>query len=111
MSFSFKNNFSKHFKIIFFFFYRSYHDSIKYTYPTGRLEPGKLLGRMLSWCGDPDAALRSHIVDCVGLSLSICIRHRSTSPEGSIQDALDDLKVTVEQQESKVFHQGIRVSK
>ncbi|XP_024939150.1 maestro heat-like repeat-containing protein family member 1 isoform X2 [Cephus cinctus] len=87
---------------------RSYHDSLKYTYPSGKLEPGKLLGRILAWCADPESTLRPIVVDCVALSLSIGARHRSTLPDNNLDHDLSESKRIIVSEDSSALYKGIK---
>ena len=105
---SLKNNLCYKRKFSIFLLTRSYHDSLKYTYPGGKLEPGKLLGRILSWCADPDPSLRPLVVDCVAISLSIGARHRSTIPDNNLTQDLSESKKILSSDESNVSYEGVK---
>lgn len=87
---------------------RSYHDSLKYTYPGGKLEPGKLLGRFLSWSADNDLTLRPLVIDCVALALNIGARHRSTLPDNSLNQDLCESKRIIISEDATLLYQGVR---
>lgn len=87
---------------------RSYHDSLKYTYPGGKLEPGKLLGRFLAWSADPDLALRPLVVDCVSLALNIGARHRSSVPDNNLNQDLSEAKRIIVSEDAKTLYEGVR---
>ena len=88
---------------------RSYHDSLKYTYPGGKLEPGKLLGRFLAWSADPELALRPLVVDCVALALNIGARHRSTLPDNNLNQDLSESKRIIVSEDSTLLYEGVKV--
>lgn len=87
---------------------KSYHESLKYTYPGGKLEPGKLLGRILSWCADPECSLRPLVVDCVAITLGIGARHRSTLPDNNLTQDLSESKKILVSEDSTVLYEGVR---
>lgn len=87
---------------------RSYHDSLKYTYPGGKLEPGRLLGRILSWSADSEKFLRPVVVDCVALALGINARHRSTLPDNNLNQDLRDSKKILISEDANTFYEGVR---
>ncbi|XP_058805829.1 maestro heat-like repeat-containing protein family member 1 [Phymastichus coffea] len=89
---------------------RSYHDSLKYTYPGGKLEPGKLLGRFLAWSADPDLALRPLVVDCVSLALNIGARHRSSVPDNlnHLNQDLSESKRVIVSEDTKTMYEGVK---
>ncbi|XP_031777051.1 maestro heat-like repeat-containing protein family member 1 isoform X2 [Nasonia vitripennis] len=86
---------------------RSYHDSLKYTYPGGKLEPGKLLGRFLAWSADPEPSLRPLVVDCVSLALNIGARHRHSDSDLHLAD-LSESKQTIVSEDSKLLYEGVK---
>ncbi|XP_012277895.1 maestro heat-like repeat-containing protein family member 1 isoform X2 [Orussus abietinus] len=67
-----------------------YRNSLRYTYPGGRLEPGRVLGRVLSWSADPEPALRQSVVTCVALAMSVAARHRSQAAPGHPERAVHE---------------------
>ena len=75
------------------------------------MEPGKLLGRILSWCADPEPTLRTLVVDCVSLSLSIGARHRSTLPDNNLNQDLSETKKVIINEDPNVFYEGVKVYK
>ncbi|XP_011301504.1 maestro heat-like repeat-containing protein family member 1 [Fopius arisanus] len=87
---------------------RSYHDSLKYTYPGGKLEPGRLLGRILSWSADGEKVLRPLVVDCVALALGINARHRSTLPDNNLNQDLTDSKKILTSGDDNTLYEGVR---
>ncbi|XP_046485809.1 maestro heat-like repeat-containing protein family member 1 isoform X1 [Neodiprion pinetum] len=87
---------------------RSYHDLLKYTYPGGRLEPGKLLGRILSRSTDPEPVFRSLVVDCVALILSISAKHRSTLPDNNIDHDLSEIKRVIINEDLNTLYEGVK---
>ncbi|XP_043485318.1 maestro heat-like repeat-containing protein family member 1 [Leptopilina heterotoma] len=87
---------------------RSYHDSLKYTFPGGKLEPGKLLGRILSWSADPEPALRTLVIDCVILTLSIGARHRSILPDNNLNQDLNETKKIIVNEDPKLLYEGVK---
>lgn len=86
----------------------SYHDSLKYTYPGGKLEPGKLLGRILSWSADPECMLRPIVVECVALTLGIGSRHRSALPDNNLTQDLSESKKAIVSSDINVLYSGIK---
>ncbi|KAJ8688258.1 hypothetical protein QAD02_024053 [Eretmocerus hayati] len=88
---------------------RSYHDSLKYTYPGGKLEPGRLLGRFLAWSADPDPTLRPLVIDCVTLALNIGARHRSNSTDShSLTQELSESKRIIVSEDLKLLYEGVK---
>ncbi|XP_063985336.1 maestro heat-like repeat-containing protein family member 1 [Diachasmimorpha longicaudata] len=87
---------------------RSYHDALKYTYPGGKLEPGRLLGRILSWSADSERALRPAVVDCVALALGINARHRSTIPDNNLTQDLSDSKKILLSDDTNTLYEGVK---
>lgn len=81
---------------------------MKYTYPGGKLEPGKLLGRFLAWSADPDVVLRPLVVDCVSLALNIGARHRSAIQDSSLNEDLSESKRIFINDDS--LYEGVAVS-
>lgn len=73
----------------------SYHNSLKYTYPGGKLDTGRLVGRILCWCLDTDLALRPLVIDCVLLSLNIANRHRSIMPDNTFNEDTQQIKIDI----------------
>ncbi|EZA49279.1 HEAT repeat-containing protein 7A [Ooceraea biroi] len=73
----------------------SYYNSLKYTYPGGKLDIGKLVGRILCWCLDSDLTLRPLVVDCVLLSLYIANRHRSVMPDNTFNEDVQRIKIDI----------------
>nr|ACE75349.1 HEAT repeat-containing protein [Glyptapanteles indiensis] len=57
---------------------KSYCHALKYTYPEGKLEAGKLLGRIICWSADSERLLRPIIIDSLALTLEIASRHHSS---------------------------------
>ncbi|CAD6243793.1 GSCOCG00013142001-RA-CDS [Cotesia congregata] len=57
---------------------KSYCHALKYTYPEGKLEAGKLLGRIICWSADSERLLRPIIIDSLALTLEIAARHHSS---------------------------------
>ncbi|XP_008560336.1 maestro heat-like repeat-containing protein family member 1 [Microplitis demolitor] len=57
---------------------KSYCNGLKYTYPGGKLEAGKLVGRIMCWSADTERLLRPVIIDCLALTLEIAARHHSS---------------------------------
>ncbi|KAK2577321.1 hypothetical protein KPH14_003451 [Odynerus spinipes] len=88
---------------------RSYYNSLKYTYPGGKLEPGKLMGRVLSWCADSEHSLRPIAIDCVALSLNISARHRSLSPDNNLDKDLNNSKKIIVDEDPKACYDGIKI--
>lgn len=82
---------------------------MKYTFPGGKLEPGKLLGRILSWSADPEPALRTLVIDCVILSLSIGARHRSILPDNNLNQDLNETKKIIVNEDPKLLYEGVKV--
>jgi hypothetical protein len=82
---------------------------LKYTYPEGRLEPGKLLGRILSWSADPDLALRPLVVDCVALTLNIATSYRSSMPDNNLNQDLNESKRIIVSEDTKLLYEGVKV--
>lgn len=76
-------------------FYRSYCKSLKYTYPGGKFDAGKLVGRILCWCADSDFTLRPLVIDCVLLSLEIATRHRAVIPDNALDEDVMQIKKEV----------------
>ncbi|EGI58311.1 PREDICTED: maestro heat-like repeat-containing protein family member 1 [Acromyrmex echinatior] len=71
---------------------QSYYNSLKYTYPGGKLDAGKLVGRTLCWCADTEFALRPLAIDCMLLSLDIAARHRHISPDNALSEDIQQIK-------------------
>nr|XP_050863894.1 maestro heat-like repeat-containing protein family member 1 [Vespula vulgaris] len=88
---------------------RSYYHSLKYTYPGGKLEPGRLMGRVLSWCADSEHSLRPIAIDCVALSLNIGARHRALSPDNNLDKDLNNSKKIIVGEDSKACYDGIKI--
>lgn len=89
--------------------FRSYSNSSKYTFPGGKLEPGKLLGRTLSWSADPEYSLRPIVIDCVILSLKINYQLRGLTPDTNLDQHFNELKSTIIGENSESIYQGVRV--
>lgn len=87
----------------------SYHNSLKYTYPGGKLEPGKLLGRILSWSADQECTLRPIVIECVALTLGIGSRHRSTLPDNNLTQDLSESKKAIISTDINVLYNGIKM--
>uniref|UniRef100_A0ABD2XLD7 Maestro heat-like repeat-containing protein family member 1 n=1 Tax=Trichogramma kaykai TaxID=54128 RepID=A0ABD2XLD7_9HYME len=87
---------------------RTYHDSLKYTYPGGKLEPGLLLGRFLGWAADSAPGLRPLVVDCVALALNIGARHRSTAPDNALSEDVSEAKRIIISEDNAVLFKGVR---
>lgn len=92
------------------FIFRSYHDSLKYTYPGGKLEPGKLLGRFISWSADPEPTLRPLVIDCVALALNIGSRHRSSASDNDLNQNLSESKRIIVNDDNKMLYDGVKVN-
>ncbi|XP_015183266.1 PREDICTED: maestro heat-like repeat-containing protein family member 1 [Polistes dominula] len=88
---------------------RSYYNSLKYTYPGGKLEPGRLMGRVLSWCADSERSLRPIAIDCVALSLNIGARHRALTSDNNLDKDLNNSKKIIVGEDPKAFYDGIKV--
>ncbi|XP_046813255.1 maestro heat-like repeat-containing protein family member 1 [Vespa crabro] len=88
---------------------RSYYNSLKYTYPGGKLEPGRLMGRVLSWCADSEHSLRPIAIDCVALSLNIGARHRALSPDNNLDKDLHNSKKIIVGEDPKACYDGIKI--
>lgn len=73
------------------------------------MEPGKLLGRILSWCADPEITLRPLVVDCVSISLGIAARHRSTLPDNNLTNDLSESKKILNTQDTSVLYEGVKL--
>ncbi|XP_066601131.1 maestro heat-like repeat-containing protein family member 1 [Prorops nasuta] len=87
---------------------RSYYSSLKYTYPGGKFEPGKILGRLLSCCVDPDPALRPLVVDCVALLLHIAMRHCSTRMDNDVDEKINNIKQIMVNEDFNMIYKGIK---
>ncbi|XP_014215700.1 maestro heat-like repeat-containing protein family member 1 isoform X1 [Copidosoma floridanum] len=87
---------------------RSYHDALKYTYPGGKLEPGKLLGKFLAWSADSDLSLRPLVIDCVALALNIGARHRSTLPDSNLNHDLSETKRIIVGEDAISLYTGVK---
>ncbi|KAG7209580.1 hypothetical protein KM043_011242 [Ampulex compressa] len=85
----------------------SYYNSIKYTFPSGKLDPGKLIGRCMSWCADSDLSLRHLIVDCTSLSLSIAARHHSIPLDSYFENDIENSKI-IGNGRTKAFYDGMK---
>jgi len=91
-------------------FYRSYYNSLKYTYPGGKLDAGKLVGRTLCWCADTELALRPLAIDCMLLSLDIAARHRHVLPDNTLSEDIQQIKKELMIEDSSVSYEAIQVS-
>ncbi|KAG5305866.1 MROH1 protein, partial [Pseudoatta argentina] len=81
---------------------QSYYNSLKYTYPGGKLDAGKLVGRTLCWCTDTEFALRPLAIDCMLLSLDIAARHRHISPDNALSEDIQQIKKELMIEDSSV---------
>ncbi|KAG5329833.1 MROH1 protein, partial [Acromyrmex charruanus] len=81
---------------------QSYYNSLKYTYPGGKLDAGKLVGRTLCWCADIEFALRPLAIDCMLLSLDIAARHRHISPDNALSEDIQQIKKELMIEDSSV---------
>ncbi|KAG5339130.1 MROH1 protein, partial [Acromyrmex heyeri] len=81
---------------------QSYYNSLKYTYPGGKLDAGKLVGRTLCWCADTEFALRPLAIDCMLLSLDIAARHRHISPDNALSEDIQQIKKELMIEDSSV---------
>ncbi|KAI4498116.1 hypothetical protein M0802_006940 [Mischocyttarus mexicanus] len=86
---------------------RSYYNSLKYTYPGGKLEPGRLMGRVLSWCADSEHSFRPIAIDCVALSVNIGARHRALTPDNNFEKDLNNSKKIIVGEDPKAFYDGM----
>ncbi|XP_029176005.1 LOW QUALITY PROTEIN: maestro heat-like repeat-containing protein family member 1 [Nylanderia fulva] len=71
---------------------QSYYNSLKYTYPGGKLDAGKLVARIFCWCADNDCDLRPIAIDCTLLSLDIAARHRQILSDSPSIENLEQIK-------------------
>lgn len=88
---------------------KSYHDSLRYTYPGGKLEPGRLLGRILSWSADSEWALRPLVVDSVSLAVEIGARHRSQVPDNNLNQHVAESKKILVSEEAVILFDGVKM--
>lgn len=93
-----------------FLFYRSYYNSLKYTYPGGKLDAGKLVGRILCWCADTEFALRPLAIDCMLLALNIAARHRQVLPDNTLSEDVQQIKKELMIEDSSVSYGAVQVS-
>ncbi|KAL6261907.1 hypothetical protein P5V15_006990 [Pogonomyrmex californicus] len=87
---------------------QSYYNSLKYTYPGGKLDAGKLVGRILCWCADTEFALRPLAIDCMLLSLDIAARHRHVLLDNILSEDIQQIKKELMIDESSVFHGAVQ---
>ncbi|XP_034951758.1 maestro heat-like repeat-containing protein family member 1 [Chelonus insularis] len=89
---------------------KSYHNALKYTFPGGKLEPGKLLGRIICWSADNERPLRSIIVDAVILTLEIVTKHRSTTPDNKLSKDLNKAKsILLTEEPPQDIYNGVKI--
>ncbi|KYN02585.1 PREDICTED: maestro heat-like repeat-containing protein family member 1 [Cyphomyrmex costatus] len=87
---------------------QSYYNSLKYTYPGGKLDAGKLVGRTLCWCADTEFALRPLAIDCMLLSLDIAARHRHVSLDNVLNEDIQQIKKELMIEDSSVSYGAIQ---
>ncbi|XP_012526722.2 maestro heat-like repeat-containing protein family member 1 isoform X1 [Monomorium pharaonis] len=87
---------------------QSYYNSLKYTYPGGKLDAGKLVGRTLCWCADTEFALRPLAIDCMLLSLDIAARHRHALPDNTLNEDIQQIKKELIIEDSLVSYGAVQ---
>lgn len=87
---------------------QSYYNSLKYTYPGGKLDAGKLVGRTLCWCADTEFALRPLAIDCMLLSLDIAARHRQVLPDNTLSEDVQQIKKELMIEDSSVSYGAVQ---
>ncbi|XP_077256814.1 maestro heat-like repeat-containing protein family member 1 [Temnothorax americanus] len=87
---------------------QSYYNSLKYTYPGGKLDAGKLVGRTLCWCADTEFALRPLAIDCMLLTLNIAARHRHTLPDNTLSEDVQQIKKELMIEDSSVSYGAVQ---
>ncbi|XP_048515831.1 maestro heat-like repeat-containing protein family member 1 isoform X2 [Athalia rosae] len=88
---------------------RSYHHLLKYTYPGGKLEIGKLLGNILSRSCDPEPVFRTLVLDCVAVTLSISAKHRSTLPDNNVDHDLSEIKKAIINEDLNAVYEAVKM--
>ena len=83
---------------------------MKYTYPGGKLDAGKLVGRTLCWCTDAEFSLRPLAIDCMLLSLDIATRHRCALPDNTLSEDVQQIKKELMIEDSSVSYGAVQVS-
>lgn len=73
------------------------------------MEPGKLLGRILSWSADAEYTLRPYVVDCVALSLNIGARHRTSVTDTHLNQDLNEIKKIIISEDNNTLYDAIKV--
>lgn len=87
---------------------QSYYNSLKYTYPGGKLDAGKLVGRILCWCADTEFALRPLAIDCMLLALNIAARHRQVLPDNTLSEDIQQIKKELMIEDSSVSYGAVQ---
>ena len=63
----------------------------------------------MSWSADPDSTLRTLVIDCVAICLSIGARHRSTLPDNNLNQDLSETKKIIVNEDAKILFEGVTV--
>ncbi|KAL0107180.1 hypothetical protein PUN28_015596 [Cardiocondyla obscurior] len=91
---------------------QSYYTSLEYTYPGGKLDAGKLVGRTLCWCTDTEFALRPLAIDCMIFALNVAERHRRVLSDNTLSEDIQLIKKELMIEDSSVSYGAVqRLSK